>query len=173
MTYIDLESGVARRQNVINESKQRFSLGERMPSGIACNRHTHVRMHARSQRKLGSRVAKHAFRRVRDTYLPLSSTITSGWSKRTRLGISEIIISQSLAGWQICQRGVKCHLLRDRGTWIDFFYGYTCTVLHKNTILIRFEFSKADRIKLYPMAWSSGFYFGMMICRHTGFKIHV
>lgn len=53
-------------------------------------------------RKLGSCRACSAreaqLRRVRNTYLSLSSAITSGWSKPTRLGISEIIISQSLAG---------------------------------------------------------------------------
>lgn len=109
-------------------SGQRFSLANVcMPSGIACNRAaratcTHVR-------KLGSRRAcpfheERELRRVRDAYLSLSPAITSGWSKSTRHGISEIIISQSLAGWQICQQGVKCQLLRDRGIWIDFFRGY-------------------------------------------------
>lgn len=74
-----------------------------------------------------------------------------------RFGISEIIISQSLVGWQIFWRGVKCQFLRDRGIWVDFFHSRAPPVwnfLRENTTLMRFKFSKAIRIKFYRTIWS-------------------
>lgn len=140
------------------------------PADSRVIRDTHARMHARSHENWG-REARQRRGGARDTrYLPLSSTITPGWSKPAPpgAGISEIIISQSLAGWQICRRGVKCHLLRDRGIGIDFFHGYMRVRAQKNTILMRFEFSKADRIELRPSGpRPSGLCFGIMIRRRV------
>lgn len=161
MIHESVEIGNRARTKYYKREWTAIFIGERMPSGIACNRAT--RIHAR---KLGSRRACSS-REERDcakgAYLSLSSAITSGWSKSTRHGISEIIISQSLAGWQICQQGVKCQLLRDRGIWINFFHGYRRHVQESCERIWINEFSKAAPITFHWMAWCSGSCYKMMV----------
>lgn len=116
--------GIKNNPNIINKSGQGFSLANAcMPGGIACNRRTHARTYIRR-----ARMHENWGRAVHGS--PREARLRRGCAIRVfafelgnharvvqvGLGISEIIISQSLAGWQICRRGVKCQLLRDRGT---------------------------------------------------------